>query len=144
MAKMKMIRNEIARLEEATIIELKEKFFELFGFESGATNARNLRARITYKLQEIFLGGLLAVDRAYLDAIADKDPIANLKMTTRKAKAITRGTRVYRDWKGKRYEVFIRDDGKFEYDGTLYRSLSAIAGVITGTHWNGKKFFGVK
>ena len=64
--------------------------------------------------------------------------------TTRKAKAITRGTRVYRDWKGKRYEVFIRDDGKFEYDGTLYRSLSAIAGVITGTHWNGKKFFGVK
>ena len=144
MAKMKMIRNEIARLEEATIIELKEKFFELLGFESGATNARNLRARITYKLQEIFLGGLLAEDRAYLDAIADKDPIANLKMTTRKAKAITRGTRVYRDWKGKRYEVFIRDDGKFEYDGTLYRSLSAIAGVITGTHWNGKKFFGVK
>lgn len=144
MAKMKMMRNEIARLEDATIIELKEKFFELFGFESGATNARNLRARITYKLQEIFLGGLLAEDRAYLDAIADKDPIANLKMTTRKAKAITRGTRVYRDWKGKRYEVFIRDDGKFEYDGTLYRSLSAIAGVITGTHWNGKKFFGVK
>ena len=49
-----------------------------------------------------------------------------------------------RDWKGKTYEVFIRDEGKFKYDGTLYRSLSAIAGVITGTHWNGKKFFGVK
>ena len=33
---------------------------------------------------------------------------------------------------------------EFEFEGEMYRSLSAIADKITGTHWNGKKFFGVK
>ena len=35
-------------------------------------------------------------------------------------------------------------NNKFEFEGEMYRSLSAIADKITGTHWNGKKFFGVK
>ena len=79
-----------------------------------------------------------------LDAIADKDPAANLKPVNNVPKVLSKGTRLRRDWKGKTYEVFIREDGKFEYDGTIYRSLSAVASEITGTHWNGKKFFGVK
>lgn len=55
-----------------------------------------------------------------------------------------RGTRLRREWKGKTYEVIVRDDGSFEYNGEIYRSLSSVASGITGTHWNGKKFFGVK
>ena len=139
-----IMKKEIAALEDASVAELKEKFSDLFGFECGATNARNLRARLAYKLQEIFLGGLSEEDKATLDAIADKDPAANLKAVPNTPKAISQGTRLRRDWKGKTYEVFVREDGKFEYDGALYRSLSAVATEITGTHWNGKKFFGVK
>ena len=139
-----IMKKEIAALEDASVAELKEKFSELFGFECGATNARNLRARLAYKLQEIFLGGLSEEDKATLDAIADKDPAANLKAVPNTPKAVSKGTRLRRDWKGKTYEVFVRDDGKFEYDGAVYRSLSAVATEITGTHWNGKKFFGVK
>ena len=45
---------------------------------------------------------------------------------------------------GKKYEVTALGNGKFEYDGTVYQSLSAIAREITGTRWNGKLFFGVK
>lgn len=144
MEKNNIMRREIAALEDASVAELKARFSEFFGFECGATNARNLRARLTYKLQEIFLGGLSAEDRAMLDAIADKDPAANLKPVNNVPKVLSKGTRLRRDWKGKTYEVFIREDGKFEYDGTIYRSLSAVASEITGTHWNGKKFFGVK
>ena len=64
-----------------------------------------------------------------------------LKAVPNTPKAVSKGTRLRRDWKGKTYEVFVRDDGKFEYDGAVYRSLSAVATEITGTHWNGKKFF---
>ncbi len=46
-------------------------------------------------------------------------------------------TRVYR---GQAYQVLVRDDG-FEYDGQVFRSLSAIAKIITGSHWNGLLFF---
>lgn len=52
------------------------------------------------------------------------------------------GTRLVREWNGGLYEVTVTLNG-FEYDGRLYRSLSAIAKAITGTHWNGKLFFGV-
>lgn len=144
MIKDKIMQKEITALEDCSIAELKEKFSELFGFECGATNARNLRARLMYKLQEIFLGGLTAEDKALLDAVADKDPAANLKPADNKPRPLAKGTRLCRDWKGRTYEVFVRDDGKFEYNGELYRSLSAVASEITGTHWNGKKFFGVK
>ena len=48
-----------------------------------------------------------------------------------------------RDWKGNRYEVTVVKNG-YEYEGRLYRSLSAIAKEITGTHWNGKLFFGCR
>ena len=46
--------------------------------------------------------------------------------------------------KTQKYEVTALGNGKFEYDGTVYQSLSAIAREITGTRWNGKLFFGVK
>lgn len=144
MEKNNIMRREIAALEDASVAELKARFSELFGFECGATNARNLRARLTYKLQEIFLGGLSEEDKAMLAAVADKDPTANLKPADNKPRLLAKGTRIYRDWKGKTYEVFVREDGKFEFDGEIYRSLSAVASTITGTHWNGKKFFGVK
>ena len=54
---------------------------------------------------------------------------------------LTRGTRLTREWKGVACEVEVVDDG-FAYEGVTYRSLSKIAGVITGTKWNGPKFFG--
>ncbi len=83
-------------------------------------------------------------DRAMLDAIADKDPAANLRAEGMKPRVFVKGTRLCRDWKGKTYEVLVHQDGRFEYEGEIYRSLTAIAEKITGTHWNGKKFFGVK
>jgi hypothetical protein len=55
---------------------------------------------------------------------------------------VTSGTRFIREFKGKKHEVTALDKG-FSYDGKTYKSLSAIANEITGTRWNGKKFFGV-
>jgi len=48
-----------------------------------------------------------------------------------------------RQWHGHSHTVSVREDG-FEYDGQRYRSLSMIAKKITGAHWSGPRFFGVR
>lgn len=53
------------------------------------------------------------------------------------------GTRLVRSWKGKKYSVNITKDG-FEYNGSVYSSLSQVANTITGSRWNGWAFFGLK
>ena len=53
------------------------------------------------------------------------------------------GTRLVREWDGERYEVTVVQGG-FEFAGRRYRSLTAIAKAITGTHWNGPAFFGLR
>ena len=139
-----VVKRQIDALEAADIVALKAKFMELFGFACGTTNAKNLRNRLAYKVQELYFGGLSAEDKAMLESIADKDPAANIRIPGRKAVAFVKGTRLCRDWKGKTYEVLVCQDGGSEFNGEIYRSLTAIAEKITGTHWNGKKFFGVK
>lgn len=59
------------------------------------------------------------------------------------ARRIRPGTRLVRAWKGVTHSVSVLQDG-FEWQGNRYRSLSAIAGEIAGTNWNGPKFFGLK
>lgn len=59
-----------------------------------------------------------------------------------KTLSITDGTKLVREFRGKRYSVTVIQNG-YEYNGKKYKSLSAIANEITGTRWNGKKFFGV-
>jgi hypothetical protein len=56
---------------------------------------------------------------------------------------IKAGTKLIREYQGRKYEVTALDKG-FEYNNKNYKSLSAIANEITGTRWNGKVFFGVK
>ena len=107
---------------------------ELYGFECGATNARGLRNRIAYKLQEIYLGGLSEEDRNLLEQLAEKDPVANLNFKDARPRRPVKGARMRKEWKGKTYEVVVRDDGSFEYNGEIYRSLSSVAETITGTH----------
>src|SRR5438094_1159839 len=53
------------------------------------------------------------------------------------------GTRLMREWQGRTYEVVVLNDG-FSWQGTLHRSLSALARKITGTAWSGPLFFGLK
>jgi hypothetical protein len=73
---------------------------------------------------------------SYEKGIDASQVIANAKIE------IKSGTKLIREYRGKKYEVIKLDSG-FEYNGKTYRSLSAIANEITGTKWNGKKFFGV-
>jgi len=143
MDKNEMMERQLVALQSLNMVELKARFLELYGFECGATNVKGLRNRIAYKLQEIYLGGLSEEDKNLLEKLADKDPGANLNFTDARPRPPAKGARLRREWRGKTYEVIVCDDGRFEYNGEIYRSLTSVAKVITGTHWNGKKFFGV-
>lgn len=99
-----------------------------------------LRAEIAYRLQAKFYDVTLtpAIERLLLQSAGDE---VRLHEPTNPPKA---GTRLLREWKGKTYEVILREDGRIEYNGRYWRSLSAVARDITGTNWNGKIFFGIK
>ena len=143
MDKKIILERKLSQIDDLTGTEQKEMFFDLFGFECGLSNGKNIKKRLFAKLQEIYLGGISESDRLVLRKIAEADDRANLKQTD-KSRQIIQGARIVKEWKGKIYTVIITADGRYEYDGEVYRSLSAVADKITGTHWNGKKFFGVK
>ena len=56
---------------------------------------------------------------------------------------LSEGTVITREWKGVRHEVEIADGG-FIYRGERWKSLSEVARTITGTRWNGPRFFGLR
>lgn len=99
-----------------------------------------LRAIIAYKIQERYYGVSLSEgDRHKLDALADNGS----RLRSAETNTLP-GTRLIRHWQGKDYEATVRSDGRFEFNGELFGSLSGIARKITGTNWNGKLFWGIK
>ena len=52
------------------------------------------------------------------------------------------GTVLTRDYQGRRLTVMVLEKG-FEFEGRRYRSLTAVAKAATGSHWNGRHFFGL-
>lgn len=66
-----------------------------------------------------------------------------LKGNTREHSGSRAGTRLVREWHGKVHEVIVLEKG-YQWQGRTYRSLSAIAGAITGSQWSGPRFFGLK
>ena len=102
--------------------------------------------------QEIAYGGLSNETRLKMRAVLDdhgfdENGCRTEKKRERGARQATdapiAGTKFVRTWNGQRYEVTAISGG-FEYDGRRYRSLTAVAKAITGTHWNGRLFFGLK
>ena len=54
------------------------------------------------------------------------------------------GTTLIREWEAREYRVTVTPEGLYALDGHLFKSLSAAARHITGTRWNGPKFFGLR
>ena len=127
-----IVRKQLASLEAMGMGDLRAKFEELYGFGTKCINQDTVRRRVAYRIQELHLGGLPAETEGELERLADGDPLARLENVA--------ATRMRKS----SYEVIYREKGKYELDGVFYTSLTAAAFAITGTHWNGKLFFGVK
>ena len=143
--KHSMVKAQLARLDTMDGPALAAKFEELYGFRPCDTTPRHLRLRLAYRIQEILLGGISEADMAALERIAASDPLANFTVPKDDKRTLKMaGVQLRRVWQGKEYVVTVLGGGEFEYNGAKYNSLSRIAREITGGHWNGKLFFGVK
>ena len=144
------VLRQLAALQVMSMNGLQDKWRDLYGTEPPQFRKSFLLKRLTYRIQELFYGGLGDDARGKLSEVAANDPLANIVRRKKTAKdgiadsgVILPGTRLLREWNGREYEVIAKEKG-FEYDGRNFRSLSAIATKITGTKWNGIVFFGLK
>lgn len=134
---------ELNDLRNTPIVALRQRYRALFASDPPAPFGPDLlRRSIAQKLQQDAHGGLSPAARKLLNQLvkaAATNPTGRIELPRR----IMPGAVLVRDWKGKSHRVTVRDQG-FSYDGADYASLSEIARLITGTRWNGPRFFGLR
>ena len=140
------VNTRIDHLEKLSRAELRVLWEREFFEKVPATLGRDILALgIAYARQERRHGGLAKpvakeLDRLLASVLRDGKAGAPKPATT----ALPRtGTVLVREWRGTTHHVTIMDD-RFIWNGTSYPSLSRIAQAITGTKWNGPRFFGMR
>lgn len=101
-----------------------------------------LRRGLAWKIQARANGGLIASTRKAIEK-AQEQLARTGSVASSRDLAIKPGTRLVREWHGKTYHVLVLDNG-FEHEGRHYESLYQIARAITGAHWSGPRFFGLR
>lgn len=143
---MKSVADEIAELRAMDVASLVERYEALFGREPRTKNRDHLWRRCAWKLQERRFGGLSTVAKRRLEELAGEVelPIETpVREIVRKNGDVAVGTVLTREWRGQRVEVRVLGEG-FEWNGVVYRSLSAVACAVTNQHWSGALFFGLR
>ena len=141
---------QIADLNSLTTEELQDRWRDLVGNDPPRYNRDFLVKRLAYRIQELAHGGLPEEARERMHGLlaqAGYDDIGGVPGRDRRQRARPDlpigGTRLVREWNGQRHEVTVVAGG-FEFQGRRYRSLTAVTKVITGSHWNGPAFFGLR
>ena len=135
---------ELAALKRMSVAELKAKWADLFGAPAPNNSRSFLELRLGYRIQELTIGGLSRETRRTLDLLADEiDGKIGRKAIIADSRNPVVGTRLVREWDGAEHTVTVMKDG-FDLQGRKFKSLSAAARAITGTQWNGYRFFGLR
>lgn len=133
MRKADRITAEVRALEALDLYDLRDEWRRRYG-DPPKMRSKELFARLlAWKIQADAFGGL---DAATIRMIRS-DRLPSPKPT------LVPGTTIRRDWQGREIHVDVLENG-FRYAGADYRSLSEVARVITGTRWNGLRFFGLR
>jgi hypothetical protein len=157
------VKKEIVALQRMPVAELRRRHAELFGEQPRSSNRQWLFRRMAWRVQALAEGDLSGRAR---QRAADLARDADLRTRPPKAQASDQevgpaptvatvaqfsadlrlpmpGTMLTRVFKGCEYRVAVLPDG-FELDGSKFKSLTAVAYAITGSHWNGYHFFGLR
>jgi hypothetical protein len=136
---------EIARLRDLNVNELRGRWQAAFGQPASIHLPRHLLFRmVAYQLQAERFGDLDAQSRRRLDQ--SDTPQTGGRSAARLNRPISElrpRTTLGREWNGQMQRVFVLPDG-FAWNGKTYLSLSQVAFAITGTRWNGPRFFGLR
>ncbi|HEV7441451.1 MAG TPA: DUF2924 domain-containing protein [Steroidobacteraceae bacterium] len=143
----KLLDNEIARLRGLDVGELRARWHTVFRRAAPPHLPRHLLFRIlAYRLQADQLGDLDADTRRLLARIGSgsSEGIYRLVADLNRSRTELRpGTLLTREWDGHLQQVMVLAVG-FTWNGKTYRSLSKVAFAITGSRWNGPRFFGLR
>lgn len=132
------IEAEVGQIRSLGIDALRKRWRLMFGAVPSKGLTKDILGRmIAYRIQEEAFGGLDRETIKLLDRLARGEKPNELN---RRLKA---GTVLVREYHGERHTVTIVPDG-FVWQDTTYSSLSTIARAITGTAWNGPRFFGLR
>ena len=139
------LRTRLDRLQDLDGAALREEWRRLCRSEPPRISRDLLMRALAYRLQELEFGGLPKWARQSLaGATTNSQPSDRKQGTSKPAEPrLKPGARLVREWRGRTHTVMTLDDG-FEFEGRLYRSLTQIAREITGAHWSGPRFFGLK
>jgi len=151
------IGKEIAVLRRMTVADLRRKYAQAFGEGTTSRHKEFLVRRIAWRLQANEEGGLSERARQRAKELAADSDVRLTAPRTRALPAAAEatvaaiqfsnddripmpGAIITRQYKGETIEVRVLPGG-FEHEGEIYRTLSAVAKKVTGTHWNGYHFF---
>jgi hypothetical protein len=136
----------LATLATLDLHGLRVRWRKLFRKEAPAHLTRALLLRIlAYRIQANAFGDLDRETARFLDRIArqrragDKSPVLPVAET----RTLKAGAQLVREHDGVLHRVTVVEGG-YAWSGTTYRSLSEVARAITGTRWNGPRFFGLR
>ena len=142
------IGDEIAHLHGLDLKGLRARWQSVFQRSAPVDLPRHLLfAILAYRIQADRFGDLDNETRQLLDRTEAKESgpamCARLIRLDQKRTELTPGTVLVREWDRKAQRVMVMADG-FAWNGQTYDSLSKVAFAITGTRWNGPRFFGLR
>jgi hypothetical protein len=157
------VSQQLAALSGMGVAQLRARYLEVFGEPSRSGNKAYLFKKLAWRLQSLAEGGLSERAKRRAEELArDADvrttvprpPMASpgaaqrtVVLTASSSDGRDRlpipGTVLTRTYRGAHVAVTVLANDQFEYAGQAYRSLSAIAKAVTGSHWNGYLFFGL-
>jgi hypothetical protein len=139
----------VAELPDLDLTQLQLRWRNHLGGTVPTHLPRWLLARVlANRIQAAAYGDL---DKATLRKIRQRTakngggvvPFALREPATREGISVKPGALLVREWRGRLHRVMVLDEG-FAWDGATYASLSQVAKAITGTNWNGHRFFGLR
>jgi hypothetical protein len=125
----------LTAIDTMGLSELRALWTRHFGSPPELRSVDLLRLTLSWRLQARIHGGLDAAMRKRLRRPTKSDPASRIDLEI--------GTILTREWQGQPYNVEVVADG-FRWNGDTHGSLSAVAKAITGTNWNGPRFFGLR
>lgn len=152
----------VAELSRMSVPQLRERYESVFNEPARSNNKQHLLRRIAWRVQALAEGDLSERTKARAAELArdadlrvrpPKDPpvpvpapaaptVRGTLLVPNDERLPAPGTLLRREYKGRQLLVKVLESG-FEFEGEVYRTLSAIANKVTGGHWNGWAFFGV-
>lgn len=139
---MANIEQQIEQLGHLSAAQLRSRWRDVYRAPAPDLSPGLLARGIAYRQQERVHGGLPRAAEKQIGAITKRLERSG-SVTDTHAVTLKPGTRLVRSWNGTVHSVLVCETG-YEFDGRHYSSLTQVASDITGVHWSGPRFFGLK